>query len=110
MNLEISNSETIYRALIEKKSSTPTAQDYISNKLNIFDIEWSEVYQNVYLVSNDVKLRSFQYKILNNCLFLNKDLFRFNLIESPNCVFCKTEKETFEHFFVECRYSKEFYY
>ena len=108
-NLGNVNSKSIYWKLIENKFSIPTAQNYISNKLRIPDIEWSEVYQNVYLVTNDVKLRAFQYKILNNCLFLSKDLFRFHLVDSPNCVFCKTEKETMEHLFVECHFSKVFY-
>lgn len=99
----------VYWEIIKKKFRNPTSQKYISNKLGIPDIEWPEVYQRVYLVTNDIKLRAFQYKILNNCLFLNKDLYRFKLIDSPNCVFCQTTNETMEHFFVECHFSKRFY-
>ena len=50
----------------------------------------------------DTNLRIFQYKILNNVLYLNEKLFRFNNILCPLCSFCQSENETPIHFFHGC--------
>ena len=47
-------------------------------------------------------LRSFQYKILNNILYLNEKLFKFKTVDSPLCSLCKTENESTLHLFCEC--------
>ena len=44
-----------------------------------------------------------QYKILHNILYLNKSLFEFNKINSPERSFCKFEEETTIHLFHICR-------
>ena len=44
-----------------------------------------------------------QYKILHNVLYLNKSLFEFNKINSPERSFCKFEEETTIHLFHICR-------
>ena len=55
------------------------------------------------MVTVDTKLRVFQYKIVNNILFVNKMLFNFRKVESPFCSFCKAEDETCIHLFYRCR-------
>ena len=47
-------------------------------------------------------LRSFQYKMLNNILYLNEKLFKFKIVDSPLCSLCETENESVLHFFCEC--------
>ena len=46
------------------------------------------------IVTTDSTIRVFQYKILLNVIYLNKNLFQFNRISSPECCFCKYEEET----------------
>ena len=55
--------------------------------------------------SIDSGTRIFQYKILNNALYLNKHLFRCKLAESPLCSICGVEDETVIHLLAECSYS-----
>ena len=50
----------------------------------------------------DTNLPIFQYKILNNVLYLNEKLFRFKNISSPLCFFCQSENETPIHLFHGC--------
>ena len=50
------------------------------------------------IVTKDSRLRVFQYKLLNNVLYLNKMLFRFRKIDSPLCS-CKMIDETPFHLF-----------
>ena len=45
------------------------------------------------------KLRVFQYKTLNNILFVNKMLFKLRKAESPLCSYCKNKDETYIHLF-----------
>ena len=54
------------------------------------------------IVTKDSRLQVFQYKLLNNVLYLNKMLFRFGKIDSPLCSFCKMIEETPLHLFYNC--------
>lgn len=103
-------SKMIYSDIIKETFKAPTSQKYISDKLNNKDIEWVSVYQRMYSLTNNFRLREFQYKILNNCLFLNMKLYKFKIVDSPLCTFCKTSNESMEHFFVECVKSKDLYF
>ena len=49
-------------------------------------------------------LCSFQYKVLNNILFLNNKLFVFRMKNKPLRLFCNKEEKTLLHIFVECTY------
>ena len=44
----------------------------------------------------------FQYKMLNNILFLNKKLFIFGLVDNSKCSFCKLNDETVIHLYTNC--------
>ena len=47
-------------------------------------------------------MRSFQYKILNNVLFLNKKLHTFGIKPSRLCSLCNLYDKTLYHMFYEC--------
>ena len=53
-------------------------------------------------VNIDTNLRIFQYKVLNNVLYLNEKLFKFKIVSSPLCPFCNSENETPRHLFYSC--------
>ena len=54
------------------------------------------------LVTHNTCMRSFQYKILKNILYLNKKLHSFGIKSSPLCSFCNLYDETPLHIFYEC--------
>ena len=54
------------------------------------------------IVTKDSRLRVFQYKLLNNVLYLTKMVFRFGKIDSTLCSFCKMIDETPLHLFYNC--------
>ena len=54
------------------------------------------------LVTHNTYMRSFQYKILNNILYLNKKLHNFRIKPSPLCSFCNLYDQTPFHIFYEC--------
>ena len=52
------------------------------------------------MVTVDIELRVFQYKMLSNILFVNKMRLKFNKVESPLCSFCKDK--TYIDLFYRC--------
>ena len=54
------------------------------------------------IVTMESSLRSFQYKILNNILYLNERLFKFDIVDSPLCSLCGAYKESIKHLFCIC--------
>ena len=50
----------------------------------------------------DTFTRMFQYKIINNVLYINKMLFIFKNVDTPLCPFCKSKDETPLHLFYDC--------
>ena len=48
-------------------------------------------------------LHSFQYKKMNNVLFLNERLYKFNVVTGPLCSLWKVENESASHLFCYCR-------
>ena len=45
----------------------------------------------------------FQYKILNNILYFNKQFFIFNKKDTKLCSYCRLQNETTNHIFVESK-------
>ena len=95
----------IYNALVQKRFVPPTSRNKLSQKFDISEEDWPKIYSLAGKCSIDSKTRIFQYKILNNALYLNKRLFQCKLVESPLCSMCGVEDETVTHLFAECRYS-----
>ena len=81
------NCKELYNLIINTKPQKPTAQAYFENEFNETNFEWKKIYLLPRKVTTDTKLRNFQYKILNNILFLNKLLFRFKVVDSSVCSF-----------------------
>ena len=65
-------------------------------------IEWSLVYTLPRKVTIDTSTRIFQYKVLNNILYLNNRFYKITITESPLCPLCEDDLETILHFFCHC--------
>ena len=57
-------------------------------------------------ITKDSYTRNFQYKILNNILYLNKKLYLFGKVETPLCSYCMLYDESIIHLFWNCLYVK----
>ena len=81
----------------------PSSQIYFDN---LFQNNLSGCWDQIYILPRKVTvysyMRCFQYKIINNILFLNKKLYIFGVSETPLCSFCHTKEETTFHIFFEC--------
>ena len=101
--LQAITSRIAYTLLTKPLIEKPTAQKSISELLGTSDINWRVVYQLPHRVTNETSLLVFQYKILNNILYLNNRLHKFGFVESPLCSLCNREPESILHLFCNCQ-------
>ena len=73
--------------LISNVLNKPTSNIYFE-KLFENTLDWNKIYLSPRLATIDTTLRSFQYKILNNVLFLNKKLYTFGITNTSLCSLC----------------------
>ena len=93
------NSKEIYNVLIESTDSKPSAQIYYKIFFQNSNLDWKTIYMLPRIVTKDSRLQVFQYKLLNNVLYLNKMLVKFGKIDSPLSPFYKMIEETPLHLF-----------
>ena len=79
----------------------PTSQIYFESFFET-SLDWEKICLMPRKVTVDTFTRIFQYKIINNILYLNKKLHIFKKVYSPLCSFCKSNDETTLHIFFEC--------
>ena len=72
------NSKIVYQQYVGKLFKVPTARLYFPWKLNVCDECWPAIYTLASKLTIDTKMRTFQYKILNNILSFNKTLYKMN--------------------------------
>ena len=93
----------IYINLISMTNCKPSSQIYFDN---LFQNNLSGCWDQIYILPRKVTVysyvRCFQYKIINNILFVNKKLYIFGVTETPLCSFYHTKEETAFHIFFEC--------
>ena len=87
------------------KNELPMSQKHFCNIFPNLQVKWKKIYLLPPKVSHDSNLRMFQYKILNNVLYINKQLFIFNKKDTKLCLYCRLQDETINHIFVECKFA-----
>ena len=127
VNTEISFGPYKYLAetLLIGKGSTSLVYKYLSGnemlnhpayvkwqvalQMDITYKEFLKLFQNIYLITNHSKHRSFQYRLLNHALIFNDRLFEWKILEHATCTYCKEEIETVMHFFIVCEKAKSWW-
>ena len=97
----------LYDVLVYTSPDQPTSLVYFENLFREQELNWKEIYILPRKVSLDCNVRSFQYKVLNNVLYLNKKMFIFGKSPSSLCSFCKQADQTILHLSYECNVMKE---
>ena len=80
----------------------PTCKKYFNELLKTDSLDWNHIYLTSSLVNLETYSRSFQYKILNNVFYLNKNFSTIRKSTLPLCPFCKLSDETVLRLFYEC--------
>ena len=92
--------------LISAIDHQPTSQKYFDNLFPNIELPWKGIYLTRRKATANSHLRCFNYKIINNVLYLNKKLFQFGKTQSSLCSFCHNEIETTLHVFRKCSVAK----
>ena len=69
------SSKELYSLLISAIDHQPTSQKYFNNLFPNIELTWKEIYFTAHKATANSHLRCFNYKIINNVLYLNKKLF-----------------------------------
>ena len=91
---DVKNCSATCPIIINLNNSKTRSQLYFENLFQNKDMDWKHIYLFPRWVTVDTNLRIYQYKILNNVLYLNEKLFRFRKISWPLCSVCQSENET----------------
>ena len=68
-----------------------------------FDIPQRQtIYSLPFIVTKEIKLSVFQYKIIHNILYTNYILHKMKKVEDPLCPFCTNIDQTVTHLFLSC--------
>ena len=93
------SSTEIYSILISEFQNKPSSNFCFKNLFNDNDIDWPVIYMLSRLATYNTYMQSFQYKLLNNVLFLNKKLHIFGIKPSPLYSFCNLyDKHLYTYF------------
>ena len=79
LSLEKLFSKEIYSILISNIVNKPTSNIYFEKLFEDTTYDWNKIYLSPRLATIDTPLCSFQYKIFNKVLFLNKKLYTFGI-------------------------------
>ena len=99
-------SKELYQILISSRTNKVTSVTYFETKFNRNSLDWTKIFLLPGLTTYNTYIRSFQYKILYNILFLNKKLYLSGKTKNPLCSYCSTNDETPIHLFCECNSTK----
>ena len=99
-------SKMLYSIVVKARAEPPTSQRMFLSLFKINSLPWKKIYTLPNRISIDSYSRVFQYKILNNILYLNNKLHKIGFSDTPLCSYCNQHNETINHLFVECRVSK----
>ena len=97
----------IYSVLVKNNQTKPTSVSYWQQKLNkqLNDKSWEQIFFMPRKATIESYTRCFQFKTVNNALFLNSQLYKFGLVDSPKRSFCDMIDETSIHFFQGMQYN-----
>ena len=95
------NSNELNKIQITVKYKKPT-QLYFEKIFKNFNLDWKTIYLLPRITTVHTTICVFQYKLLNNVLFLNKMLHQFGISQDSLCSFCSLEEETPMLIFYSC--------
>ena len=98
LEFEKMNSKEIYSIMISSKVIYQRVE-FIQKKIHLYNFPWKDIYTLPSKVTTNAYIRLFQYKILNNVLYLNKKLHTLGLSNTQLCSFCRMEEETISNLF-----------
>jgi hypothetical protein len=109
--LKMLKTKDIYWLILEKSHDCKTPSNTILNwqERYAYDNEkFEQVFKLPYLATRRTDLQALQYKIIYRIINCNYWLHKIHIVDSPQCRFCQGV-ETIDHFFFDCKLTKQFW-
>ena len=101
------STSSIYSTIFTNTFVQPTSQSKILR--HNFTENVHKVYQLPYMITKEVKIIMFQYKIIHNILPTQMSLHCDGISDNDLCSFCKIEKQTINRLLVDCSKTVSFW-
>ena len=99
-------SKELYSLRVFLNDSRTKSRIYFKKHFQNKEIEWKCICLTPSRVTIDTNLSIFQYKSLNNVLYLNEKRFKFKIVSSLLCSFYNLENENPIQLFYSCNQAK----
>ena len=109
LSIEKLTCKIIYNTLLNYQHFPPPTAEKRHIEYGFNFQERQKIYSLPFRVTNEVKLSVFQYKIVHNILYTNKNLYKMKKKQQPDCYYCHSIDQTPLHLFVECSIAKLFW-
>ena len=104
-----SKSKDFYALLIQKKARQSRGFSKLMSAFSLTEDEIRKAFTLIKAVVLETFVQCFQFKLLNDILFLNSRLAKIGIIHTDLCTFFQVSSETVQHFFFQCTYSTDFW-
>jgi len=101
--------KAIYKLLINCQNLPPPTAEKRLIECGFVIHERQKIYSLPFLVTKEIKLSIFQYKIIHNLLYTNCILYKMKKVQDPYCPFCTNVEQTVGHLFVSCPIASSFW-
>ena len=101
--------KVIYHLLINGKNLPPPTAEKRLIKCGFDPSQRRKIYSLPFVVTKEVKLSVFQFKLIHNILNTNSLLYKMQIIDSPTCPFCPDTEQSISHLFVYCSLAVSFW-
>jgi hypothetical protein len=93
--------KSVYQSLVKKKAILPQSSRRWSTEF-AEEIDWSKTAQNKIQKQLEVKVAEMNYKILNNILATNSNLFKWRKSPTHSCIYCNHDTHDSKHLLWDC--------
>ena len=105
--IDLLTCKTIYKSLIDCQNFPPPTAEKRLIECGFDTHERQKIYSLPFLVTKEIKLSIYQFKIIHNILYTNCILYKMKKVQDPHCPFCTDQ--TVGHLFVSCPISSSFW-
>ena len=108
-NNEMFESGVLYCIISFSRNKKPTSQIYFEKKFDSRKLDWRVIYALPQKFTTSTYFKSFQYKILNNILYVNEKCFVFSHSTTLFYFFCNSFGKNITYLFCDCTITQCFW-
>ena len=92
----------VYNHIITKNCAINGSYAHFVQNFHIDIEQYEKAFVNINKVTNIVKYRDFQYRLLCNAIHTNNRLFHWKIVTSKRCEYCDAEMQDIKHLMYAC--------